>query len=351
VLEIDGSYGEGGGQILRTSLALSILTRRPFRITRIRANRRPAGLKPQHLLSVQAAARISHAALEGDAPGSTALAFHPGKIHPGEYTFDVMTAGSTGLIFQTLHFPLGFSSGSSRLVLKGGTHVAWSPSADYLREVFLPAVGPMGVGVSLEVERHGFYPKGGGVLNARVESIRAPLSPLRIEGRGRLLEVKVVSIAANLPPSIPQRQLDRALDLLRRGGFPAEGTSKVVPSQGPGTSCFILARYEGVNAGFSALGEIGKRAERVAEEAVDGFLKYSGGGGALDSHLGDQAALPAALAGGESVLSLSEMTGHVRTNIRVIEQFLPVRFDLEEFPDGTGGILRVRGCAYAGDSS
>jgi RNA 3'-terminal phosphate cyclase (ATP) len=346
-IEIDGSYGEGGGQILRTSLALSILTQRPVRIRRIRAGRKSPGLKPQHLMSTQAAAQICDGRTEGAELGATELSFHPGSIRVGRYTFDVAakagSAGSVGLIFQTVLLPLGFVRAPSRIVFKGGTHVPWSPTADYLRDVFLPTVATMGVGAELDVPECGFYPIGGGTMNATIHPFRSPLKPLRIKDRGALKKLRVSSAVANLPLSIADRQLNRAIGCLAEHGMASQGESRSVESPGKGTYCFILAEFEQMRAGFSALGAIGKRSEQVADEAAGAFLRFWNLPGALDHHLADQIVLFMAVAKGESEVVLSEMTEHLKTNIWVVEQFLPVKFDLPGDSVGHRIMLRVHG--------
>ena len=342
MIEIDGSHGEGGGQILRTSLTLSVLTEKPVRIHHIRAGRKAPGLKPQHLMSAKAAAQICGGRLTGSELGADELRFLPGRIRPGRYAFDVGTAGSTGLILQTLLLPLAFAGSVSRIHLKGGTHVAWSPPADYLQEVFLPAAAAMGIAAKMNLLKAGFYPIGGGEIEMTVEPCHAPLKSLRIKERGELKHLRVISTVANLPLSIAQRQMARAMARLTECGLQPRGESRSVESLGKGTFCFILAEFENVRAGFSALGEIGKRAERVAEEAVEAFLRYWNGTGVLDRHLADQLVLPMALADGESTVTLVEVTNHLKTNLWVTEHFLPVKFVLKEDSDGCGR-LQVRG--------
>jgi len=348
MIEIDGSHGEGGGQILRTSLSLSVLTGIPVRIDRIRSSRKAPGLKPQHLISAQAAAQICGGRLDGARPNSTELRFHPGKVQAGRHAFDVGTAGSTSLVLQTLLPTLAFCKSASRIFVNGGTHVAWSPPADYIRDVFLRTVATMGLQAKLSVRRWGFFPIGGGEIEAIVEPSPAPLKPLRITERGRLKFLRVVSTVANLPLSIAERQLNRAMNRLTEQGLAPQGETGTVESPSKGSFCFIRADFENVRAGFSALGAIGKRAERVADEAVEQFIGYTTDAGALDHHLGDQVVLYMALAKGESIVTVSDFTEHLKTNIWVIEQFLPVKFSLEEYPSGRGGTLRVTGTAFRG---
>lgn len=348
MIEIDGSHGEGGGQILRTGLALSTLTGKPVRIRRIRSGRKAPGLRPQHLISAQAAARICGGRLVGAEPNSTELRFHPGEVQAGRHAFDVGTAGSTSLILQTILPPLAFARSASRILVKGGTHAAWSPPADYLRDVFLHAVARMGIRAKLDIHRAGFYPIGGGEIETIVEPSPVPLKPLRIKERGPLKFLRVISAVAHLPLSIAERQLNRATNRLAEQGLAPQGATQTVESPGKGTYCFILADFENVRAGFSALGEIGKRAERVADEAVEDFLRYWNGKGTLDHYLADQVVLYMALANGDSFITVSEVTKHLKTNIWVIEQFLPIKFALEEDPSGSGGTLRVTGTAFQG---
>jgi RNA 3'-terminal phosphate cyclase (ATP) len=352
MIDIDGSHGEGGGQILRTSLALSVLTGKSVRIRRIRSGRKSPGIKPQHLISARAAAQICGGRLVGAEPGAVELCLYPKGIQPGKYAFDVSaataSAGSTSLIFQTVLPPLSFGGSGSRIVLKGGTHVAWSPPADYLQEVFLHTAAIMGIRAKAKVYRAGFYPIGGGEIETWVEPSLAPFKPLRIEDRGRLKHLRMTSAVANLPLSIAERQLNRAKNRLVEQGLAPQCETRSVESPGKGTYCFILADYENVRAGFSALGAIGKRAERVADEAVEGFLRFQAGQGALDPYLSDQVVLYMALAEGDSLVTVSNVTGHLKTNLWVIEQFLPVKFRLEEDPAGPGGTLRVTGTSFRG---
>lgn len=346
-VEIDGSYGEGGGQILRTSLTLSILTQRPVRIHHIRVGRKAPGLKPQHLMSAQAAAEISGGRLVGAGLNVTELSFYPGRVQAGRFSFDVGakagSAGSVSLILQTVLLPLGFAKTGSRVILKGGTHVPWSPPADFLHDVVLPTVARMGVEVKLEVPVYGFYPMGRGIMEVTVDPFRHPLKPLRIKERGELKRLWVSSVVANLPLSIADRQLNRAISRLAEHGLTAHGMSRSVDSPGKGTYCFILAEFEHIRAGFSALGAIGKRAEQVTDEAVEAFIRFQNRSGALEHHLSDQVVLFMAVAEGESEVTLPEVSNHLKTNIWVVEQFLPIKFDLTDDSVSGQAVLRVRG--------
>lgn len=296
-----------------------------------------------------AAARITGGNITGAAAGSKELVFRPGGLRAGEHTLDVAaikaSAGSTGLVFQTVAIPLFFAPGRSVLTIKGGTHVEWSPPAEYIKEVFLPAVSRMGMAADLQNPLRGYYPIGGGEIRSVIIPAKEPLKPLDVTGRGPLVRIRVYSTVSNLPLSIATRQLDRVTSRLECQGLIPEKKRDEAPSPGKGSFVFILAEFENIAAGFSALGAVGKKAETVADEAVDKFLSYFCKTGALDPHLSDQVAALMALAGGESRITVSEVTKHLMTNIRVIERFLPVRFTLEGAP-GTEGTLSVAGCSF-----
>lgn len=304
---------------------------------------------------------ITDGRLEGDRLGSKELIFTPGLVRPGWYSFDVSSikasAGSTSLVFQTLMPALAFSHGSTHLRIRGGTHVPLSPSAGYLKDIFLPTVAAMGIDASVESPLLGYYPAGGGELTSVINPAATPLKPLIIAERGRLKRVYVTSAVSNLPVDIAGRQLQRALNRIGsiKGLSPEYGihTECIKPPAGAGgTGCkgtylFIVAEFENVRAGFTSLGKRGKPAEKVADEAVDWFNGYFEGGYALDPHLVDQTALYTAIADGESHVSASTITTHLLTNIRVIERFLPVRFDVTG-EEGGPGHFSVKGAALAG---
>lgn len=307
------------------------------------------GLKPQHILSAVAASRVTGGELTGAAPGSRELIFKPGPLKHGSHAFDVSeikaSAGSASLVFQTVSLPLSFAPGRSELTIKGGTHVEWSPPAEYIKEVFLPTASRMGMVADLHNPVRGYYPAGGGEIRSTIIPSKVPLRPLCAAERGPLVMVRVWSTVSNLPLSIAARQLDRVGARIESLGLPLERKKYEAPAFGKGSFVLILAEYENIVAGFSALGAIGKKAETVADEAADRFLSYFHKSGALDPHLADQVAALMALAQGESLVTVSEVTGHLITNIRVIEEFLPVKFTLEG-AKGTEGRLRVNGCAF-----
>lgn len=334
---IDGSHGEGGGQILRTSLTMALLTGKPTRVERIRAGRGRPGLRPQHLTAVRAAAAVGRAELEGDALGSQAIILRPrGPVHPGEYAFDVReaaeggSAGSVGLVLQTVLLPLSAADGSSTLVLRGGTHVAWAPSVSYLQNVFLPVVSDVGIRASVELDQWGFYPVGGGAVRVAIAGSPGPLKPIDLTERGDLERVWGIAAVTNLPSHIPQRMANRAQNVLAEEGLKARVEPRRLRGDGPGAGIFLFAEYdEGVVAGFASYGRPGLPAEDVAESACRDLLAHHRAGAAVDPHLADQLVVPMAMADGESRLTTSEVTRHLLTNLWVVEQFLDCRLRVE----------------------
>ncbi|MEW6675052.1 MAG: RNA 3'-terminal phosphate cyclase [Nitrospirota bacterium] len=326
MLEIDGSYGEAGGQILRTSLSLSCLLRKPFRMFNIRKGRKKPGLMPQHLTCVRAATLISDAKVKGDDEGSTELIFEPEEIKPGDYYFDIGTAGSTSLLLQSILPPLIFSKEKSSITLKGGTHVPFSPTFHYLSDVFVPMLSKLGVRLSLSIESYGFYPKGGGKIRADIMPAK-DISGINLTDRGDIISIAGISGIGNLPLSIAERQ--RASVLKTLTGFKVNIETIDVPTPGQGTFVFLRAETNTCITGFSSLGERGKRAEVVGEEVAKEFLEYYSTEACLDPYLSDQIMLYLAIAKGESSFTTSRISNHLLTNIWVIEKFLRVKYKVE----------------------
>lgn len=346
---IDGAYGEGGGQILRTALALAVLTERPTRIDNIRAGRGQPGLRPQHLTAVRAAGAVCDAELKGDALGSQTVTIVPsGSVGPGDYVFDVAeaapggSAGSVGLVLQTILLPLALADGESRVELRGGTHVAWAPSVSYLEHVYLPALARMGIDVDVELTRWGFYPAGGGEIHVRIPTQGGPLQPIVLTGRGGVERIWGIAAVTNLPAHIPQRMADRAQNVLAEQGLEAKVEPRRLRGAGPGAGIFLFAEYEHVTAGFTAYGRKGLPAERVAEAACEDLLDHHRSEAAVDPHLADQLVLPMALSEGVSRLVTSEITQHLLTNVWAVRQFLDCRLGVEG-ELGSPGTLVVRG--------
>jgi RNA 3'-terminal phosphate cyclase (ATP) len=347
LLEIDGAQGPGGGQLLRTSLSLSILLRKPFRMTGIRAGRKNPGLQAQHLTAVKAAAEVSRARVHGADLNSEALTFEPERLEAGRHRFDIGTAGSTALVLQTLLPALLFAGKPSELEIRGGTANPFAPSALYLEQVFLPTLARMGAKATARVERWGFYPAGGGVLRARVEPANG-LTAIDLRGRGRLEEVRGYAVVANLPAGVAEREKTRALKVLAEASLEARITLERAEADGPGNELFLLARYANARAGFSSLGEKGKPAEQVAEEAARELAAFHASGASADAHLADQLLLYAALAGGESRYTTPRVTSHLVTNAWLVEKFLP-RADIDvEGEEHAPGEVRVTGAGFGG---
>jgi RNA 3'-terminal phosphate cyclase (ATP) len=351
MITIDGSYGEGGGQILRTGLAVSSVLGQEVEVFNIRAGRKRPGLMPQHLTGCRAVAAITGGTLEGAELGSSRIRFAPGTPKGGRYRFDVSqvksSAGSTGMIFQTILPVLSFAQQGSQVTLLGGTHTPWSPSIDYLREVFLPAIARMGLMARISTERWGWYPRGGGVVHGRVDPV-PHISGYDFSERGDLLSVEGLSVVSRLPVSIARRQRQRALDRLHKEGLGARIRVSEVPSVGPGTFIIMVAIFEHISAGFSALGKRGKPAEAVADEAADELLTFLRTRGAVDPHLADQLVLYMALGKGPSRLTTSSISAHLLTNIWVLEHFLPGRLAVEG-TEGEVGAAVVKGVGLTGE--
>jgi RNA 3'-terminal phosphate cyclase (ATP) len=324
MIDIDGSHGEGGGQILRTALALSCLFRKPFRIANIRRNRKKPGLQPQHLTCVRAAQAITDAKVAGDHTGSAELVFSPGEVTAGDYSFDVGTAGSTLLVLQALLPPLLLSETGSTVTLTGGTHVPFSPSYHYVAGVFLPALAKLGVTVHLSIESYGFYPRGGGKIRAEI-CPAGKIHPMIIPERGRLREITGFSAVGGLPGSIAERQRKAAVETIRSGiGGPGPGARiELLNAPTPGRGTFLFLRAESGNsvAGFTALGAIGKSAETVGEEAARNFLDYQSADAALDPNLPDQIVPYLSRSAERSVFTTSRITQHLLTNLWVTGLF------------------------------
>lgn len=339
MLYLDGSQGEGGGQVLRTSLSLSALTGQPFCLENIRAGRSKPGLRPQHLTAVRAAAALCGASLKGDRVNSMTLTFVPEtRPQPGSYIFDIAelsrqrSAGSITLIFQTILWPLLFAAGPSTVILRGGTHVPFSPPYPYLSEVALPAYRQFGLNVSLKLDRYGWNPTGDGQITAMIQPISgvaaasfAPLDHKEIHG---------LAVVTALPAHIPQRMERRAHNLLTSMGLISR--IKPVRESGahPGAGLFLWRPQ----AGFSALGAKGVPADHVADEAVAQIRPFMDNQAAVDPHLADQLLIPMALASGQSHFSTSQITLHTLTNLTLLQQWLNVTTAVTGALDQPGAI-------------
>ena len=333
LLEINGAMGEGGGQVLRTSLTLSILTGQSVFIRNIRANRSKHGLLAQHLKSVDAAAAISKAHVEGAALGSSSLTFRPSTIDSGRYRFDIGTAGATSLVFQTIFLPLTRAAAASSVIITGGTHVKWSPCYHFLEQHWLPIVKQLGFDVDMELNTAGFYPQGGGRIDCVICPVNS-ITPLDLTTRGKLERITGISGVANLNREIGERQKRQALGRLvsiapKLGQPDIQIKIQELASPTRGTLLLLVAEFEHGRACYYGLGELGKPAERVADEAVDALLAFFDSGAALDQFLADQLLLPLSFANGPSKFQTSQVTQHLITNADIIRLFLPVKISIE----------------------
>jgi RNA 3'-terminal phosphate cyclase (ATP) len=327
MIRIDGSFGEGGGQVLRTSLSLSLATGKAFRIENIRAGRERPGLLRQHLTAVMAAAEVGRAEVDGATLGSKALTFSPGRIRAGEYRFSVGTAGSGTLVFQTIFPALMLASEPSHLVIEGGTHNPAAPPFDFLARTFLPLLERMGPKVQLQFERYGFYPAGGGRFCAEIHPAKT-LNGIQIGERGEITLRRATAVVANLPRHIAQREVETVGKMLNWGPE-AFSVQESRNSAGPGNIVMIEIGSSEVTEIFSAFGQVALAAEKVASIAAREAREYLVSRAAVGEHLTDQLLLPLALAGKGS-FTAQKINMHARTNIAVISEFLPVRFDLRE---------------------
>lgn len=322
MIEIDGSYGEGGGQVVRTAVALSAVTGKEVKVTNIRKNRPNPGLKQQHLKALETAARICEARVSGLFPGSSELFFAPVEIKGGKYEIDIGTAGSITLLLQSLMPALPFAKEKVELTVRGGTDVAWSPTIDYLQHVTLRALEQLGYAGSVTLKKRGYYPRGGGEVSAVFEPCKLRGFHFRKEGEKRITGV---SHASNLPAHVPARQAEAAESLLLEAGYGSQIDVKSFELLSTGSGITLWSGY----CGGSALGERGLPAEKVGRRAAEEIVSELSSKASVDVHLADQLIPYMALAGNSSY-TVRELTLHAATNIWVTEQFLDVKFRIEE---------------------
>jgi RNA 3'-terminal phosphate cyclase (ATP) len=331
--EIDGSYGEGGGQILRTSLALSLVTGAGVTIGNIRAGRPKPGLLRQHLTAVQAAAAVGGAELEGAEMGSARLVFRPRQVRAGQYHFAIGTAGSCALVLQTVLPALLLADGPSQVTLEGGTHNPMAPPFEFLDRVFLATLRRLGASVTARLERHGFYPAGGGRIIIHVEPVRA-WQRLALLQRGASVHREIVATVSKIPLHIAEREAETLR--FRLNWSDAEVRSvRVTDSPGPGNTVYAaLTDDQGHTEIFTGFGEIGVQAETVAKRVAAEVAEYSRSSAPVGRHLADQLLLPLALAGGGEFRTLP-LTPHTETNLHIIRQFLPLAVEVVQAEDRT----------------
>ena len=336
---IDGSLGEGGGQVLRTALALSLVSGEPFRIARIRARRPKPGLRHQHLAAVRAAAEVGAAEVVGAALGSQELTFWPRRVAGGTYRWDVGTAGSVSLVLQAVLPALVLASQGSRVELSGGTHNPQAPPYEFLDRVLLPVLREMGVGVRARLERYGFYPAGGGRMVVEVEPARR-LRPLVLSSRGPLGGWEAVALFSRLPAQVAVREL--AVVRQRLGWGEEVCRAREVPSPGPGNALLLAVWGEGFSEVVTAFGRRGVPAEEVAREAAEAMARFLTLEVPVGEHLADQLLPYLALAGGGRFRTLP-LSLHARTVIEVVKAFFPVEVLLSQLPSGAEEVEVVAG--------
>lgn len=331
LIVIDGAQGEGGGQVLRTSLSLSLVTGKPFRIENIRAKRAKPGLLRQHLTAVNAATEVGDASVEGAALGSSSLTFVPKALRAGDYRFSIGSAGSTTLVLQTILLPLVLADIASTVAIEGGTHNPSAPPFEFLEEAFVPLLRRMGAQVELRLVRPGFYPAGGGEIRVGITPSKR-LDPIELEQRGEIVTRRVRAVVANLPYTIAEREVQTAAEELGWGEECREAHT-LTGSAGPGNAVSVTVGSENVADVFTAFGARGVRAEQVAHEAAKQARRYLNSEAAVGEHLADQLLLPMALAGG-GAFTTTPLSDHAKTNTEVIGRFLDVRMEVVEIRRG-----------------
>jgi RNA 3'-terminal phosphate cyclase (ATP) len=321
MITIDGSYGEGGGQIMRTALGLSLVTGKPFTIHNIRAGRRKPGLMRQHLTALNAAAEIGGAGVSGNETGSTAFTFEPGPVRPGSYRFSIGSAGSSTLVLQTVLPALMVANGPSQITLEGGTHNPFAPPFDFLTRAFLPIIGKLGPVVTAELEKPGFYPAGGGRFHVTVEPADR-LAVLDLTERGAISVMTAEATVAHIPLSIARRELDVLKKRLNLAEESVRAT-RTENSAGPGNVLTVDVESRHVTEVFTGFGEKGVSAEKVASRCAGEVREYLASGAVAGKYLADQLLVPMAMAGGGRFTTVKP-TGHTTTNIEIIRKFLEV---------------------------
>ncbi len=325
IIDVDGSFGESGGQIIRTGIGLSAVTGKPVRIFNIRKGRPNPGLKAQHMKGIEAVAKLCNAEMKGLTLNSTELEFIPGKLSHRPLEIDIGTAGSITLVLQTLMIPAVYTERELVFEITGGTNVAWSPTIEYFQDIFCDFMRKMGINIHLDIIKYGFYPKGGGAVKVSLEP--GNLKPVNLTERGKqkLVDARSIASVELERAKVAERQIGGAEIIMRLDSKNAE----YVSSYSPGSSIHLCAEYEKCRLGASALGERGKPAERVGEEAASLLKGQIDSGACLDQWMADQA-IPYLGLARNSRTTISKSTNHLLTNIWITEKFLPIRFDIKE---------------------
>jgi len=331
MIEIDGSFGEGGGQILRTATALSAVLKIPCRVFNIRKGREKPGLQTQHLLGLRALAELCNGRLEGDYLNSTEIKFYPGEITKNKITIKIPTAGSITLVLQTLIPVCIFAKNPIEIYFDGGaTDTFFSPTIDHFSYVFLKILEKMGAKVEIEILKRGFYPEGGARLKAKIFPTK--LKPINLTERGEIKKILIISGASQALKSkkVAERQVAGVKEILGKLNLPIEEKIEYYDTQSPGSQVCLIAEFENTILGMDNLGRLGKRAEDVGKEAALELLKEQKTDACLDKHLADQILPYMALAEGKSQITVSEITEHCKTNIWVIEKFISGKFEIKD---------------------
>ncbi|WP_372365581.1 RNA 3'-terminal phosphate cyclase [Candidatus Uabimicrobium sp. HlEnr_7] len=340
-LEIDGSLGEGGGQVLRSSLTLSILCQRPFTIKNIRANRSKPGLKAQHLTAIQAATLISQADVTGDELHSTQLSFSPKKCVPGNYFFDVKTAGATSLVLQTIHLPLSFA-GNSIIDIKGGTHVPFSPVFEFIQHSWAEAIKQIMPEIDLTINQAGFFPKGGGHFQSKITQCNA-IDSIELIKRPAIKKITIDVVASKLPEHVSDREIEALKHYLKKNSIPGKIGSIVRNhnSMDSGNCLLIHCHFKnGWTVSFSEMGKRGRSSEVVAERLGQIFVEYWRSKAVVDEHLADQLLLPLSFAKSTSQYTVSKITQHLLTNAQVIQAFSNAKIEVDG-AEGKCGLVKI----------
>ncbi len=326
MIEIDGSYGEGGGALLRISTALSALASNSIHITNIRANRPKTGLMPQHLNAIKAVAHLSGAHVDGLEMGSEEIFFHPGEIEGGNYNIDVKTAGSVTLVLQAFMIPACFAESPVNITIRGGTDVRWSPPVNYLQYVTLPVLKSMGYDANLDIICRGHYPRGGGIVKVKINPVEK-LNPVHLENL-KVSNIRGISHAVKLPEHVAVRQAESAQKMLEANGWDAEIEIEHSDDALGSGSGIVLWTEGNTRVGGSAVGERGLRAEKVGEKAAEELLYHISREAAVDKYIGDQI-IPYMAIAGKSKVKTAELTSHAATNIFITEKILGKKFDVD----------------------
>lgn len=349
-MELDGSIGEGGGQVLRVAVALSAIISKPLHITNIRKKRSNPGLRAQHIAAVKSVAEACGARVEGLSTGSTEIFFRPGPIRGGVFNLDTGTAGSTTLVLQSLLPVLAFADKPSSFEIRGGTNNPMAPPVEYLHHVLRPVLGAMGLKWDVELVRRGFYPRGGGQVKGIVNPIQA-LKPLHMVNPPNIRRVDGLSYTCRLPKHVSERMAMTAERLLAENGYETSIQREALTpddakcSPDPGAGLILYAVGDGYAIGVDRLGKVGIPAETVAKEAVTSLLDELKTGTPVDRHLGDMLVIWAALAEGPTEYHVSSLTSHTLTSVEVCRHLLGVEIDVVGERDGRGLII-CRGLGF-----